>query len=283
VRRAITDPTAVVPASQGKRDAAAHAYESLRTMIVKGTVAPGSELSQVSLARSIGVSTTPIREALRQLEAEGLVESRRNRRPRVLPFDPADLETVYGNRILLESLGIALSVPVFEEADLAMLRDRLDAMRSTATRHAIEEWDEAHASFHLGLVCGCSAPLRQQIASMLTRSDRYRRMATLARPADGPAYRPDGALRDVGEQDHAEILASCEARRPGDAAMLLARHLTRSALRVVASMAPQFDPLGVRLALEFVSAWAISMDTLGRTKPDAAGWNEIPPKARALP
>lgn len=68
--------------------------DRLRTMIVTGATVPGTYLSQVKLAAALGVSTTPLREALRQLEAEGLVESRRNRRPRVPPFNPRDLEGV---------------------------------------------------------------------------------------------------------------------------------------------------------------------------------------------
>ena len=73
------------------------------TRIVTGEIPPGAELSQVKLAEITGVSTTPVREALRQLEVEGLVESRRNRRPRVPSFDPEDLDAVYASRILLEA------------------------------------------------------------------------------------------------------------------------------------------------------------------------------------
>ena len=64
-------------------------------LIVTGEIPPGTQLSQVELARRLGLSTTPVREALRQLEAEGLVESRRNLRPRVPVFDPTDLDAVY--------------------------------------------------------------------------------------------------------------------------------------------------------------------------------------------
>lgn len=91
--------------SRRDRDAVALAIDSLRTMIVTGEIPPGTALSQVELAGRIGVSTTPLREALRQLEAEGLVEPRRNRRPRVPPFDPDDVVSVYCGRVLLESLG----------------------------------------------------------------------------------------------------------------------------------------------------------------------------------
>jgi DNA-binding GntR family transcriptional regulator len=224
-------------------------------MIVKGTIAPGTELSQVSLARAIGVSTTPLREALRQLEAEGLVESRRNRRPRVPSFDPADLETVYCNRILLESLGVVLSVPMFTEADLEQFRGYLGSMRSAGAENDLEKWDVAHASFHIALVSGCNSALRQQIVNMMARSDRYRRMSVLG-------DRPLG--RQIGEAEHADIVTACEERRASDAALLLARHLTRSALRVLANIEPEAELAGVRTALGIVTGWAAAANQTER-------------------
>jgi DNA-binding GntR family transcriptional regulator len=86
-----------------RRDTVAFAAQALRSMIVSRALAPGTPLSQAKLAREIGVSTTPLREAMRQLEAEGLVESRHNQRSRIPPFDPDDLETVYSSRVLSRS------------------------------------------------------------------------------------------------------------------------------------------------------------------------------------
>jgi DNA-binding GntR family transcriptional regulator len=235
------------PRSRVDGDAVAYATESLRSLIVKGKIAPGAELSQVSLARAIGVSTTPLREALRQLEAEGFVESRRNRRPRVTPFDPADLETVYCNRILLEALGVSLTVPTMSDEQLGDLAAQLATMRASGTDGDVDVWDTAHERFHIGLVSGCNASLRQQIVNMMARSDRYRRMSILGDEPVG--WR-------IGETEHAEILTACEERQANGAALLLARHLTRSALRVLANMAPEADLVAVRTALGMVAGWA---------------------------
>jgi DNA-binding GntR family transcriptional regulator len=212
-------------------------------MIVTGTIAPGAELSQVGLAEAIGVSTTPLREALRQLEAEGLVESRRNRRPRVPPFDPADLEAVYCNRVLLESVGLALAVPLLVEDDLSALRGHLLAMRAATDPL---DWDTAHAAFHLGLVAPSSPPLRRELAGLMARSDRYRRMSVRADDSQG---------RRLGDEEHEAILEACARGRASEAALLLARHLTRSALTVLAHLAPDFDPAAVRAALQMVMSW----------------------------
>jgi DNA-binding GntR family transcriptional regulator len=227
-----------------ERDAMSDALEALRAMILTGRIAPGAELSQVGLAQSIGVSTTPLREALRRLEAEGLVESRRNRRPRVPPFDPADLDAVYCNRVLLESLGVGLAVPLLGAHDLRVLDGHLNDMRETTD---LRDWDAAHVAFHSGLVAGENLPLRQEIASLMTRSDRYRRMSVRAGGGEG---------RQIGEQEHRAILDACARRDPRAAALLLARHLTRSALTVMAQLAPDVDPAAVRGALQMVISWA---------------------------
>jgi DNA-binding GntR family transcriptional regulator len=229
------------------RSASDHALEELRAMIVSGRIAPGTELSQVGLAETLGISTTPLREALRQLEAEGLVEQRRNRRPRVPPFDPLDLDAVYSNRVLLESLAVSLAVPRMTGDDHAELHAELDAMDAARAAGDGDAWDAAHSRFHARLVAANSAPMRVQIASLMARSDRYRRMSVRADTTGG---------RETGAEEHLAIVAAAERGDAPEAALLLARHLTRSALAVLAQLAPDADPAGVRGALQMVMAWA---------------------------
>ena len=64
-------------------------YLRLREMLLNGEIVPGTAISQVKLARELGVSTTPLREAMRLLQAEGLLIAEHNRRMRVAPLDPA--------------------------------------------------------------------------------------------------------------------------------------------------------------------------------------------------
>lgn len=226
-----------------RRDMVAFAGDSLRTMIVRGELPPGSVVSQVQLARTIGVSTTPLREAIRQLEAEGLIESRPNRRARVAPFDVEDLEAVYGARILLEALGTATAVPRMRASDFAELRGHLDVMRRAAKKRDIASWHAAHGAFHAGLVARCNPALRQQVATLAARSDRYRLLSVLS---DQPASWA------VGDADHAAILEACEAGNGTLASQRLAENLGRSAVILVAHLAPGADPLAVRVALQMV-------------------------------
>jgi DNA-binding GntR family transcriptional regulator len=227
------------------RDAAAFTTETLRQMILSGEIPPGSELSQVELARMVGVSTTPVREALRQLEMEGLVESRRNRRPRVPAFDPGDLDAVYCARVLMEALAISITVPTMGADELAELRVDLDAMRAAGAVEDLTAWDIAHTSFHTRLIFGCEPALRRQIRMMMSRADHYRRMSVLSE-------RPFGWK--LGESEHEAILSACEAREADEAAVLLSRHLARSARAVLAQLAPEQEPVSLDAALRMVGA-----------------------------
>ena len=224
-------------------DAVDRAVEMLRTMIVSGQLAPGSGLTQVGLAHELGVSTTPLREALRRLEAEGLVECQRNGRPRVPRFDPADVDALYANRVLLESLGLALSAQRLNAEQLAAVRGTLERMRAATDPTG---WDAAHDGFHRALVAATSEPLRSEIARLLARSDRYRRMSVSIDDADG---------RRIGDEEHGAILSACETGEAPRAARLLARHLTRSALTLIAHLEPGYDPAAVRGAVQMVMSW----------------------------
>jgi DNA-binding GntR family transcriptional regulator len=226
-----------------RRDAVAVATERLRQLIVTGEIPPGSELSQVRLAEMTGVSTTPVREALRQLAVEGLVEARHNQRPRVPAFDPDDLDAVYCSRILLEAAAIAITVPTQTKGDLDALAEDLEAMRAAGRVEQIDAWELAHSSFHTRLVSGCGPALRRQIGLMMARSYRYRLMSVLGE-------RPYGW--STGDAEHEAILKACRDREPETAGRLLAVHLARSALSVLEHLDPDGEPVAIPTALRTV-------------------------------
>jgi DNA-binding GntR family transcriptional regulator len=240
----------------GRPDAVALATERLRQLIVTGELAPGSELSQVRLAELTGVSTTPVREALRRLEAEGLVESRHNRRPRVPAFDADDLDAVYAARILLETTAVAITVPVMTAADLAILGEDLEAMRSAGRVEDVESWEAAHACFHERLIAGAGEALPRQIQMLMARSLRYRRMSVLGE-------RPHGW--STGEVEHGSILAACERHDVAAAAPLLATHLARSAVSVLDHLGSGEPPRAIIAALRALGVADEELRALGLT------------------
>ena len=105
----------------------AQAYAELRAAIVENRYPPGHRLVEQRIAEELGLSRTPVREALRMLEAEGLVVSERNRGAMVRPLSPTEVVDLYGLRIRLESYAVEVATERATEAELGELVDAADA------------------------------------------------------------------------------------------------------------------------------------------------------------
>src|SRR6202162_2117285 len=114
------------------RQAIPHVHTYLRECILDGTLTPGTKLSQVSLARQLGVSRTPLREVLRMLQEEGLVEIEPKQRTRVAGLDPGELGDIYASRILLETLALSMTIGHFGAKARGEAKRLLTAMRRGA-------------------------------------------------------------------------------------------------------------------------------------------------------
>src|ERR1700722_15046792 len=117
---------------------ALHSY--LRECVLDGTLVPGTKLSQVALAEQLGVSRTPLREVLRMLQEEGLVEIEPNQRTRVAGLDPQELDDVYASRILLETLALSMTLEEFSTERQREAKRMLTAMRQAAKSGAFSAW-----------------------------------------------------------------------------------------------------------------------------------------------
>jgi DNA-binding transcriptional regulator YhcF (GntR family) len=114
------------------RQAIPHVHAYLRECILNGTLTPGTKLSQVTLAEQLGISRTPLREVLRMLQEEGLVENEPNQRTRVAGLDPEELDDVYASRILMETLALSMTIGHFGPAGRKDAKRLLAAMRRAA-------------------------------------------------------------------------------------------------------------------------------------------------------
>jgi DNA-binding GntR family transcriptional regulator len=219
-------------------------HARLRQLILDGTLPPGSVLSQLQLSRALGVSRTPLREALRMLQEEGLIDAEPNQRPRVKGFDSTDLESVYSTRILLESFAVALTIPTLTADDISAAEDALLRMRRAIEHEDFAEWRRAHREFHRVLVRGAGDQMVQLIEVQAERAERYLRFYQLR---DTHAW----WSRDT-ETEHRDLLDAIIRDRKGsrDSVAAIGRHLARTALWVIAEAEPERDPLPIRLALQ---------------------------------
>ena len=223
-------------------------YARLRKMILEGVFPPGSMLSQVKLAESLGVSRIPLREALRMLQTEGLIEAEHNQRARVPSFDPSIVDSLYASRILLEALCIRLTVPRINPADVEALKRVLTELDEAAAHKDLDVWEEPHRRFHRLMVSHAEDSMRQKVASYADQCEYYRRLYYRL-----VSMQPARSAEAIAAE-HRAIASACTQGQADLAAYLLTRHYARTALTVLGQMAPEFDPVAVRMALQIVGA-----------------------------
>lgn len=219
-------------------------HARLRDAILHGRLAPGVVVSQVQLARQLGVSRTPLREALRMLQREGLVAGQANRMVRVASFSIQDVEELYAVRIANEALGIRLTVPVMTAHDDALLEHSLREMARSAGEGDVDTWEQHHRAFHTQLVSGGGNRLCTLLSELSDHAERYRRLYITSVPR----------AMSIGAAEHEAIAAACHERDGERAAAELARHLARTALTALMQIAPEHEPAMVRRTLRAVIA-----------------------------
>lgn len=104
-------------------------FEQIRAAIISGELAPGSLHSVVEISNQLGVSRTPVREALLQFAANGMVRFERSRGVRILKLSVKDIEEIYSLRLLLETPSAFRAATRISDRELATLRKAFDAMR----------------------------------------------------------------------------------------------------------------------------------------------------------
>jgi DNA-binding GntR family transcriptional regulator len=124
------------------------AAQRLREAILSGRLAAGARLRQTDLADRLGISRTPIREALVRLREEGLIELRPRGGVRVAPLDPAEAVELYVLREVLDGLAARLAAARRERAALARLERALGRMGACVERGDPTHWFRSHVAFH---------------------------------------------------------------------------------------------------------------------------------------
>ncbi|MEU6644032.1 GntR family transcriptional regulator [Saccharomonospora sp. NPDC046836] len=153
------------------------AYNRVREKILSGEFLPGSVINQATLARTIGISTTPLREALRRLKAEGLVELDAHRDARVAGLRAEEARDLYEVRRSLDPLAAALAAQRRTKADIAEIRE---AAQGLAALPSNPEYGQLlhHRGFHAAIYRASHNDLLiETLESLWDKADRYRRLA----------------------------------------------------------------------------------------------------------
>lgn len=188
-------------------------YVELRQRILSAALAPGAAINQEHLAAEMGVSTTPLREALRRLESDGLVTLLAHREAIVSPLDPAELTAVYEVRESLDPLAAALAAERYTEDDARAIRKATDRAR----RPGREDRLTVNRRYHASIYGACQNPvLIETLDALWDRSDRYRRAVGFM--ATEPAI----------QDEHEAIAQAVLARRADESAKLMRAHIRRT-------------------------------------------------------
>ncbi|MBF6098737.1 GntR family transcriptional regulator [Nocardia cyriacigeorgica] len=223
------------PGGKDVHAASAQAHNDLRHLILSGELTAGAEYTQSELGRLIGAGRTPLRDALRLLEREGLVlNSGPHRSVQISPLSMTDLDDLYSMRVTGEALAAWLTVPVLRSPDFDRLERELDL---------IDKGDrEAHRRFHAGLRVGAGARLTEHLAILYDHAERYQRARLAAEP--------DEEMVAARLAEHRPILEAFIARDRVLARDLTIEHVaaTAQALMTAARHAPYTLPTAVAMA-----------------------------------
>ena len=190
-------------------------YAALRERIMAGEIAPDERLHQEALAEELGVSRTPLREALARLAADGLVELLPNRGARVASVRGEDMEAAYEARLHLEPAAAALAARRAEPADLKSMRQSV-----TEHRKAVDDLRRAflaNRAFHLAVVEAAHNPYMLRFAETLWGGRAAMQFYLTQR--EPPAFIATGA------DDHQEIVDAIVAEDPRRAQKLMRDHI----------------------------------------------------------
>lgn len=217
-------------------------HDHLRWLILENLLPPGEILKQAQLARVFGVSRTPMREAFRMLQNEGLIEVEVDQRAKVRELDGNELDQLYSVRIVLESLGTRLTAGRLNRDEHDQALSLLHTMEEAKQSGDMSEWMLAHHSFHRVCMSRADEPLLRVTDSYARRSERYLRLYQLWHPQSF----------SVAHDEHDGILAAIIDGNPADAGTRMATHLAHTSLTVLRDVASNSVGVATQEALALV-------------------------------
>jgi DNA-binding GntR family transcriptional regulator len=213
------------------------AYSELRTHLIEGKLPPGTRLIEQTLTSVLGISRTPLREALWRLEQDGLVERRDGGGLYVTELTQDEFDELMGMRAVVEGFCARLAAERLTDAELAEIAAAHEDANLAHERNDLERLAEAGTHFHDAINAASRSPRCIAMVNELRQwAVRYR-----------PQGLVDNANRRWSSDQHAEILAALRARDGERAEHLVRLHLDEVGTRIRAAIQPQ-APLTIESA-----------------------------------
>lgn len=227
-----------------RMNAAEAAYRAIRAQIVSGALAEGERLTEKRLSKDLGLSRTPIREAIGRLILEGFVERQSGYTTRVASFPEDEIAQIFEIRCLLETYSARRAAKNATDADLAEMREVYAAMEAHTPpqdEEAYQVLTEANERFHRIILRAAQSPRLTALMTMAFDVGMVVRTYRIYSDAD--------LLRSL--HHHAELIDAIAAKSPDWAEKIMAAHLLAGAAKVTDranELASSRAQLGVKAA-----------------------------------
>jgi DNA-binding GntR family transcriptional regulator len=222
-------PTRATGSATGLRRA--QAYEVIRSLIVKGELLQGTVITEAELVRRLGMSRTPVREALRQLQAEGYLWPAEGRGYAIPVLGEDDLRDLYTVRASLEGLAAEHAAARLTRMDLARLEDLYDTMQAAQSRRDDDELAQLNSQFHDAVAVASGNRYLQGMLGQIQDAFERFRLTALAQPG----------RREQAHLEHGELIAALRDRDPERARELASAHVLH-ALELRRALSEQHVP-----------------------------------------
>lgn len=179
-------------------------FDSIRSAAIRGELTPGQLITEIGLAKKLGVAQATVREALIELEARGFVQ-RRKRKTYVMALSKADIEAIYAVRIPLEMLAVEWLARK-EDRDLGGLEGAHARMTEAARGSNLAEFKEADLAFHSELWAAAGNPCLQEVLERLVQRLFAFAIVTIRQ------YHPGRQKLEELTKVHKEIIQAVRAR-----------------------------------------------------------------------
>ncbi|MDX9871745.1 MAG: GntR family transcriptional regulator [Clostridia bacterium] len=194
----------------------------IKTQIINGNYKPGESLVESKLAEELGVSRTPIREAVRLLEQEGLVETTHNKGAVVIGISNKDVADIYAIRQLVEGLAVRWAAERINEQDKKELKKIFDLMEFYAARGDVDEVADLDNQFHHIIYEASGSRILNLTLSNLHQYVQLARLESLQMP-----NRLDKTLNE-----HRAILQNFLDNKPLEAEKAVVEHVRQAYLNI---------------------------------------------------
>jgi DNA-binding GntR family transcriptional regulator len=223
--------TGLTPIVQDKDSLVDRVSDTVRQSIIDGNLRPAEALSISDIAADLGVSHSPVREALQRLSGQGLVELRQARSAIVAPLDVDDLIEIYRLRKLIEVDAAARACPLLQEADVALAREELGRLVDGPAD--TESFWEHHDAFHRVLMRPVSSERLSRITDALWQAaQRYVRIA----------YTDPGVFAAMSPRErHEPLFEAAESRSSSQMRKAMLAHLETNECEIVQHVQAMLD------------------------------------------